>query len=100
MLCLRALQGATGIRAGRLQLDLGPHCRHPAACIQLPASCKAPELPRHTGAFPGSLLPRATAPAAFSYGQPNVDLELFNASLFPPVCQSFLDCCAKNVEPD
>lgn len=67
------------------------HCPHPTACTPACTPSLHPAGPRScptTGAFPGSLLPWATAPAAFSCGQPSVDLELFNASLFPPVCLS------------
>lgn len=55
------------------------HCLHPAR----PQSC--PSTPVLSPAVCGS---RETALAAFSYGQPSVDLESFNASLFPPVCLS------------
>lgn len=59
-----------------------------------------PGLPT-AGAFPGSLLPQATAPAACSCGQPSAGLEflMLHFSLLS-VCQNFLDCRAKSAEPD
>ena len=76
-------------------------CLHPTACVPLPAPCKAPELPaRHFFASPSSLLPWATALAAFAYSQPSVDFEFLMLHFSLSVCQSFLDCRAKNAEPD
>lgn len=77
-----------------------PGCLHPAACILLPASCCLHPA-RCRSCRPSSLLPWATTLSAFAYSQPTVDSELLTLHFpFLSVCQSFLDCCAENAEPD